>query len=108
MTHFSDGYPFKKLAPKRQGPFKIKEVLGKLVYRLDLQGQRKIHDVFHAFLLTPYHETEQHGKNYTKPVSEIINGHKKNEIEAILSHKRSYGCIQYLVKWKNMPHAENS
>ena len=39
MTNFSDGYPFKKLAPKRQGPFRIKEVLGKLTYRLDLKGQ---------------------------------------------------------------------
>jgi hypothetical protein len=58
MTHFLDGYPFKKLTPKRQGPFKIKEVLGKLVYRLDLKGQRKFHNVFYASLLTFYHETE--------------------------------------------------
>jgi hypothetical protein len=100
MTHFSDGYPLKKLVPKRQGPFKIKEVLGKLVYRLDLKGQRKIHDVFHASLLTLYHETEQHGRNYTEPVPEIIDGHEEHEVEAILNHKKSYGRIQYLVKWK--------
>jgi hypothetical protein len=52
MTHFSDSYLFKKIAPKRQGPFEIKKVLGKLIYRLDLKGQRKIHDDFHASLLT--------------------------------------------------------
>lgn len=32
MTNLHEGYPFKKLAPKRQGPFQIKEVLSPLVY----------------------------------------------------------------------------
>lgn len=108
MTHFNDGYPFKKLAPKRQGPFTIKEVLGKLVYRLDLRGQRKIHDVFHASLLTPYHETEQHGNNYLEPVPQLIDGQEEYEVEAILNHRTKYGHPQYLVRWKNMPQAENS
>lgn len=108
MTNFQDGYPFRKLAPKRQGPFRIKEVLGKLVYRLDLRGQRKIHDVFHASLLTPYHETDQHGKNFIDPVPELINGHKEFEVHSILNHKTLSGHMHYLVRWKDQPQGENS
>lgn len=97
MTNFNDGYPYRKLAPKRQGPFKIKEVLSPIVYRLDLRGQRKIHDVFNACLLSPYVETIQHGPNYISQPPEIIDGHEEHEVEAILHHKTSYGRMLYLV-----------
>jgi hypothetical protein len=39
-------YQSRKLTPKREGPFKIKEVLGPVTYRLTLPKQWKIHDVF--------------------------------------------------------------
>ena len=48
----------KKMAPKREGPFEIVEVLGPLTYRLKLPKSWKIHDVFHATLLKLYRETE--------------------------------------------------
>ena len=51
-------YQSKKLAPKREGPFKIKEVLGSVTYRLTLLKQWRIHDAFHTCLLTPYKETD--------------------------------------------------
>src|ERR1700678_990375 len=54
----------KKIAPKREGPFKIDEVLGPVTYRLKLPETRKIHDVFHAILLQPYVENEVHGENF--------------------------------------------
>ena len=40
----------KKIAPKREGPFEIKEVLGPVTYPLKLLTTWKIH-VFHATLL---------------------------------------------------------
>ena len=52
------GYPSRKLAPKREGPFEITEVMGPVTYRLKLPSQWRIHPVFHASLLSPYHETE--------------------------------------------------
>jgi hypothetical protein len=51
-------YKSHKLAPKLEGPFKIKEVLGRTVYKLDLPSQWRIHLVFHASLLTPYYKME--------------------------------------------------
>ena len=41
----------KKMKPKREGPFKITEVLGPVTYRLKLPNTWRIHDVFHAVLL---------------------------------------------------------
>ena len=44
----------KKMAPKREGPFKTVEVLGPLTYQLKLPKSWRIHDVFHTTLLKPY------------------------------------------------------
>ena len=54
----------KKISPKQEGPFEIKEVLGPLTYQLKLPETWKIHNVFHAVLLRPYIENEIHGNNY--------------------------------------------
>ena len=35
--------------------------------------QWKIHDVFHIDLLTPYHETDVHGVNFTQPPPDLVN-----------------------------------
>jgi hypothetical protein len=50
-------YPTAKLAPKRFRPFPIVEKIGSTLFKLKLPAKWKIHDVFHASLLTPYHET---------------------------------------------------
>jgi hypothetical protein len=55
----------KKMAPKREGPFEIEEVLGPVTYRLKLPTTWKIHNVFHAVLLKPYVKTEVHGENFS-------------------------------------------
>lgn len=101
-------YFSKKFAPKREGPFRIKEVVGPLTYRLDLPKSWKIANVFHAILLRPYTETEVHGPNYTNPPPDVIDNIQEYEVEAIISHKRFRGKIRYLVKWKGYPTSENS
>ena len=98
----------KKLAMKRQGPFAITDVLGPLTYRLKLPDQWKIHPVFHATLLTPYHENDIHGPNYTYPAPEIIGDNDEWEVEAIIGHRRKHGKMTYQVKWKGYPTSENS
>ena len=86
MTH-----PTTKLAPKRFSPLKISRVLSPVVYQLTLPTQwkqKKIHDVFHASLLTPYHETEAHGVNHLEPPPDIIEGEEEYEVEKVLDSKR--------------------
>ena len=98
----------KKFAMKRQGPFEILEVLGPLTYRLQLPKQWKRHAVFHATLLTPYHENATHGPNFLEPPPDLVDGEEEYEVEAIVSHRKRYGRITYLTKWVGYPTAENS
>jgi len=82
------GYQSRKLAPKREGPFMITEVLGPVTYCLQLPNQWWIHDIFHASLLSPYRETETHGPNFMKPPPDLIEGEEEYEVEAITNHKK--------------------
>src|SRR6266550_2751797 len=101
-------YQSNKLAPKREGPFTIKEVLGPVTYRLTLPRQWKIHDVYHAALLTPFKETSFHGTTETKPPPDLVEGEQEYEVEAILAHRQFRGKYQYLVKWKGYDSSENT
>jgi hypothetical protein len=102
-------HPTAKLAPKCHGPFSIVRVLSPITYELRLPAQWKLHPVFHVDLLTPYHETEFHGANYDKPPPDLINGEEEYKVERIVA-SRCFGRgrkLQYLVKWKGYPDAEN-
>ena len=101
-------YESKKIAPKRQGPFLIKEVLGPITYRLELPKQWKIHDVFHASLLSPYVETETYGENFPQPPPDVVNGEEEWEVESILKHKGAGNRRRYFVLWKGYSLAEAS
>jgi hypothetical protein len=55
----------KRMAPKREGPFEVEEVLGPVTYRLKLPTTWRIYNVFYAVLLKPYVETKVHGENFS-------------------------------------------
>ena len=93
----------KKMAPKREGPFVIMEVLGPITYRLKLPNSWKIHDVFHATLLRPYRENEVYGQNFTEPPAELLDGEEVYKVETILNHRRRGRGYQYFIKWKGHP-----
>ena len=73
-----------KLAPKCYGPFEVTAQVLKVAYRLSLPAHWKIHNVFHASLLTPYCKTDQHGPNFLEPLPDIIEGEPEWEVERIL------------------------
>jgi hypothetical protein len=102
------GYPTRKLSPKREGPFEIIEVISTHAYRLKLLNQWRIHPVFHAALLTPYRETETHGKNYLRPPPDLIEGEQEHKVEAIVAHKKQGQRFKYLIKWLGYPTSENT
>jgi hypothetical protein len=102
-------HPTAKLVPKCHGPFPIIRVLSPITYELRLPAQWKLHPVFHVDLLTPYRETEFHSTNYDKPPPDLINREEEYEVEQIVASRR-FGQghkLQYLVKWKGYPEAEN-
>jgi hypothetical protein len=89
--HLQTTHPSVKMHPKRFGPFRVTEVIGKTTYRLDLPSQWKIHNAFHANLLHPYQETQEHGRNFAEPPPELIEGQEEWEVEQILdkrTHRR--------------------
>ena len=94
------------MTTKREGPFEITEVLGPNTFRLNLPPTWRIHDVFHATLLSPYVETETHGPNYTLPSPELIDGEEEYEIDKILKHRVVRNQRQFLVSWKGYPLSE--
>ena len=99
----------KKMAPKREGPFEITDVLGPLTYRLDLPETWKIHNVFHASLLQRYKENEVYGTNYERPLAELDHeGQEVYNVETILKHRKRGHGYQYYVKWEGYPITEVS
>jgi len=68
-----------------------------------------IHDIFHIDLLTPYHETNIHGPNYSRPPPDLIDNEEEYKVKKILDSQR-FGrrCkLQYLIKWKGYPDSDN-
>jgi hypothetical protein len=107
-TNLRIPYPSRKLAPKRHGPFEIAQVLSPLVYRLRLPPTWKIHDTFHAHLLSSYRQTDAHGPSFLKPPPDVIDNEEEYEVAHIVSHKGSPGRRLYLTAWKGYPSSENT
>ena len=107
-THLHLHYPSKKLAPKRHGPFEITQVLSPLTYCLCLLPTWKVHDVFHATLLSPYRETNTHGPNFSQPPPDMIDAKEEYEIDQIVAHHGNSKNRQYLTAWKGYPLSENT
>jgi hypothetical protein len=64
--------------------------------------------VFHVDLLTPYHETQEHGENYAQPPPELIDGEEEYQVEEIIDERTFRRKKQYLIKWLGYPVSENS
>ena len=58
----------------------------------------------------PYRVLEQKGTNYLRPPPELVDGEEEFEVENVLGH-RYFGKrrnLQYLIKWKGYPTANNT
>jgi hypothetical protein len=103
-------HPKMKLDAKRYGRFPITKEISPMVFQLTLPPQWRIHNMFHASLLTPYKETEEHGDNFMQPPLEVINGQDEYEVEQIMN-SRQMGCaqkLQYLLCWKGYSRGHDS
>jgi Chromo (CHRromatin Organisation MOdifier) domain len=109
-TNLKLTHPKAKLDAKRYGPFTVTEEISPVVYHVELPQQWKIHNVFHASLLTPYKETEEHGNNYTQPPPELVKGEEEYEVEQVLNSRRTGRTkkLQYLLQWKGYSRAHDS
>ena len=95
--------PSAKLDVKRFGPFRVKKVVGesKMAFELELPPQWRIHPVFHAHLLDPYHANKLEGRKQPIPEQpEIVDGVPEYEVVEILDSRIRYGKLWYFVDWK--------
>ena len=109
-THLQLRHQKTKLAPKRYGPFNVIEEISPVTYQIELPMTWNIHNVFHSSLLSPYHENEVHGPNFTRPPPDLINEEEEYEVERVVNH-RYHGRsrqLQYLIKWKRYPESDNT
>jgi hypothetical protein len=97
-----------KLAPRRYRPFKVAARISDVAYRLDLPEMWKIYNVFHALLLTPYKETEEHSPNFLEPPSELVEGELEWEVEQVLRDRTYQRKKQFLIRWKGYVLAHDS
>ncbi|ETW82507.1 hypothetical protein HETIRDRAFT_450354 [Heterobasidion irregulare TC 32-1] len=59
-------------------------------------------------MLTPYKETEAHGKNFARPLPEVLNDEEHYEVEEIVDSKKQGWGTKYLVKWMGYPEADDT
>ena len=62
--------------------------LSPAVYEIRIPCQWKVHNVFHANLITPYKEMAIHGPNYSWPPPDLVDGEEEFEVEQILDMKQ--------------------
>jgi chromodomain-containing protein len=109
-THLCLPYQSTKLAPKCHGPFLITKEISPVAFQLHIPVAWNIHNIFHTSLLSPYCESIEYGPNYSRPLPDLLEGKEEYEVEHIINHWH-FGrarMLQYLIKWKGYPEADNT
>lgn len=106
----------RKLSPKKCGPFKILERIGKAAYKLDLPDVMKtIHPVFHVSLLQPYYKSSvysSHDRTLRPDSLDYLDlGPDVFLVDRILDKRLVVDSVgkkypEVLVLWKNYPETE--
>ena len=96
-----------KLLPKFIGPYRIKRVISRNAYELELPSTMRIHPVFHIHLLKPFLDPvaafPARIQNPT-PEPEFFDTDEPSwDVESILKKRRRGRNVEYLVKWRDYP-----
>lgn len=99
----------KGLFRRYEGPFEVVRKVGRVSYELKIPKKLRIHPVFHASMLKPYHEDltdSSRGKTSRAPPAVITSFDK--DVEAILDDREMRRSSrkpwrEYLIHWKGKP-----
>ena len=77
----------RKLTPRRLRPFEVIKEISPVVFKLRLPEAWRVHNVFHASLLTPQVTMPEYRIPVEPPLPELVDGELEYEVENILQHK---------------------
>jgi hypothetical protein len=93
--------PSKKLDYKRLGPFPITRQINPVAFELSLPADFRIHNVFHASLLSPFVANTIPGREVPPPPPVEVEGVEEYEVEEILKAKKNRGGqVLFKVLWR--------
>ena len=96
--------PSDKLDHTKLGPFKIKEKLGPVTFKLELPEHMRIHPVFHIALLEPAPANARRGPTHIDEETQ----EPRYDVHFIMGHKLVKDERHYLIHWKGYQHSEDT
>ena len=101
--------PTKKLDYIYIGPYRIKRRINSVAYELDLPTNSRLHPVFHTSLLKPYKADPSNSRRVILPPPLASNDGEQGWIlEEILDVRRKGNGYQYLIKWLDYGHEDDT
>ena len=93
----------KKFEGRYHGPYKIKEVISPVAYKLDFPTGFKIHPVIHISHLQPHKDGSdqfpQRAARTAPPPPEVLDEERYYKIEHFVTHRVRYGVPSFRVKF---------
>jgi len=96
-----------KLTERFVGPYRVKEIVSLNAIELDLPSSVRIHPVVNVSRICKYRD-QVRGQKVTPPPPVEIQGEMEYEVEKILSKRKRYEKVEYLVQWKGYTAEEDT
>jgi len=96
-----------KLTERFVGPYRVKGIISSNAIELDLLSSVRIHPVVNVSRIHRYRDQVK-GQKVMPPPPVEIQREMEYEVEKILSKRKRYGKVEYLVRWKGYTAEEDT
>jgi len=101
------GKKMDKLMERFVGPYRVKGIISSNAIELDLPSSIRIHPIVNISRIRRYRDQVK-GQKVMPPLPVEIQGEMEYEVEKILSKRKRYGKVEYLVRWKGYTAEEDT